>query len=1152
MDLFHTIEKFQKSMKEYLSRFSIKNDNDPISFEKIQQIQLFLSHWSEDLLPFFNECQKEDRDFTKKNQNSTKIYRQQLDTLKKNYSKNIKEATLFKEQISKNLKKDISSATKQTNDAIKQLKLDAHYFKKTSEQKELVLKKEFDAKKEKLDYQKEEAKLSYLAIVQKYNHLLDRKKAELEEEFTSQKKSYEQDYSSLIRQLELKIESSENELNSLLSLLENERNNIKEKYRQESVLLNNNIKKIAEERNLIIDQAKSEYSKAQSNANIEKENQKQSYQAKSQILLKEFVTKINEIDESLNKFKKEYDDKVDQIKRKYYFSVFQITDDFHKELEKVYQKYHFVKQSYDKYTLRLIKYKDKQFQMALNDLKQNTEAELKNITKNYTKSFEEGKNNKSYLEIDKNYALKNIADQEQFDNKYYQEKNSIFENENNYIISTANYQFSQKANLLRCQSQIRTKLLERNFDSIETNYYKKIETIQNKINNYKLEIALANETHEAVVNYQEKKYLDSLHLEEVLNLLEIEKNKLLKEYNESSYKHNIAFWEEKLSTDIKKIELDNERFEKLKELKTDYYKKLLNKNSATAIYSMKKEELNEQYIRQKETINFEKNTELAKEDYCQSLFENDAEFLQDIYGGYHKYLRNVSHLFQKFIDMILKDVNVNEKNIHYFRSFLSSVFEIFITLYQDSLQSITDRVLKIINDRLKFIEEFKYQERYNDLKEKYDADQFVVKEKSNQLLDQIDSYTKTVDNFKQKIFTIVNDNAMLSENKNFKKLKQDEKKYTIYKENELKIAEYREKMENFTKIIQMNQEDLDDCTKKIQKNHFAYENELRGIQKLQYEDSKTYLHYKKVISSFKEHYEEKAKELFRSVLPETIEKKPDIFVLRGIQKKFEHLLNKTDVLYQYDLTNFGKKLHEDRKIQRLELESRYSRILTDYQEDEDKIFERHRNEKSNALKEINADIAHQEQILKKTENDFVFKEKLLEQQHQDRANHLMQMYEEITNQFFLSHEALMDNHKIICKYHQRIEFQDEIRFKMQKNKSIEKNLEEKRQLNEKLSGFIKTKNEEIEHLPIAYKYNTHLLNNETKKKNADLHTSIRQAKIKFNSEHKNIQHRMVLLQVQLRQSKLTNDLNQEKNLKTEKRDDRIHLKKSLKNIKIAL
>lgn len=53
---------------------------------------------------------------------------------------------------------------------------DLHYFLMTSEQNSYLLENDYEEAKKRYDYQKEEAKASYLEIVEKNNRILEEKK----------------------------------------------------------------------------------------------------------------------------------------------------------------------------------------------------------------------------------------------------------------------------------------------------------------------------------------------------------------------------------------------------------------------------------------------------------------------------------------------------------------------------------------------------------------------------------------------------------------------------------------------------------------------------------------------------------------------------------------------------------------------------------------------------------------------------------------------------------------------------------------------------------------------------------------------------------------------------------------------------------------
>ena len=107
-------------------------------------------------------------------------------------------------------------------------------------------------------------------------------------------------------------------------------------------------------------------------------------------------------------------------------------------------------------------------------------------------------------------------------------------------------------------------------------------------------------------------------------------------------------------------------------------------------------------------------------------------------------------------------------------------------------------------------------------------------------------------------------------------------------------------------------------------------------------------------------------------------------------------------------------------------------------------------------------------------------------------------------------------------------------------------------LNYKLKVFLQTKNEEIEHLPIAFKFNSKILNRETKKKNVQLHEDMKEAKNQFNLQKKRIEKNISGLRAHLSQDKFANEYNQKKNIILEQKHHLNTLRQSLKEIEIQL
>ena len=90
---------------------------------------------------------------------------------------------------------------------------------------------------------------------------------------------------------------------------------MKERFRQESISLNNSIRILVDEKNKNIVNARTRYSKSQSASLVEKENKKQNYQVESQKILKDFVFSMTQLDSYASTYKEIYQNNVDKIKK---------------------------------------------------------------------------------------------------------------------------------------------------------------------------------------------------------------------------------------------------------------------------------------------------------------------------------------------------------------------------------------------------------------------------------------------------------------------------------------------------------------------------------------------------------------------------------------------------------------------------------------------------------------------------------------------------------------------------------------------------------------------------------------------------------------------------------------------------------------------
>lgn len=1148
MDLLETLKNFQNEYQKIIQDFQVIDDNDPISPEHMKQLEDSLNQWYQTLKNNFTIQLGFYERYLDKNQDTYAKYTETVDFLNKKLSQNLKSITDYHIEACKKLKEKIEKSKGSYLFTIEQLELDYECFIRTSEQNKIILDEDFEKAKKRYDYQRDEAKDSYLDVVKKKNEILENAKKTLAQNYDESISQYQIEYQELIEKLNHLIDEKSSELEKLSMALENEKNNMKEKYRQESASLNAAIKKFVDDKNKTIDLARNQYNKSMNDAGIERENKKQVYQVKSQALLREFVTKINEIDEQTSQLKKEYDIKSNQIKRDYYSNLFERTKLFHSQLEKIYASSSGA--HLDRYTNHLIQYKNKQYILETNIQKKANELQLLNLTRSHTIALQDNKNNKNFLEIDKNYAIKEITNQEQFDNKYYQEKDNFYESDFNFIVKSANYRFSQKANILRCQSQIRTKLLERNYDSIEANYYKKIEILQNKINSYQLEKKLATELLKLVLEYQKDTYLDHLHLEEVTNLLDIEKNKLLKEFNQAQYEYQIKNIQLERDYGLKKIDLENQKEEKHTQLNKELENELLKKNNVSTSFSIKREELEEKYSKLKAQIKNSNALKTNKEKYLANLRVNDIFYLNQISASFNHFFESFLRVIQDTLHTILN--TEIEANLQYLNSFIHAFFEIFNHLFVGTFEYLYQTILKIIDYRLDYIQKFKYQSSIDTLKENHLEYQTKIKDTKNHILDEMDSANKTIENFKQKIFTLINDNEMLKQNPRYHKKRLDSVTLSAIKENELKIRDYKEKIDDFNQMNKMHADDLDDLNQKTLINSSSYNKEIKKINQMLYHDSLTILNFKGTITNYYKSMMRSFGHCQETLLDEIEEGKDFIKKINRIQKNYQVLLLSCKNQLILNLNHYAKASNDEtlknRAIAKQEWKEETRRFSAQYTKANDNFtkeykltiatYERQVHEQKTLIENT---LAFYDQLLLDAKNTFEKNSSLNQAQINSKINH-----------FLSSYYAMDDNNHHIVSYHRQAIENRDIDFKNNKDQCVNKNNSEKDEINEKLSNFIKTKNEEIEHLPIAFKFNSKMLNKETRKKNNQIHKDLRQAKTDHNLEHKRIDKEINNLKAQLSQEQSSNELTQRQNIAKEKKDHQSSLKQSLKSISIHL
>ena len=234
-----------------------------------------------------------------------------------------------------------------------------------------------------------------------------------------------------------------------------------------------------------------------------------------------------------------------------------------------------------------------------------------------------------------------------------------------------------------------------------------------------------------------------------------------KGYNQSQYEHNISNISLAKDYGFKKIELENQKATDNKDLRIILENLILDKNCASTAFSIKKEELNENFAKIKTQIINNNDLKVSKEAYITNLLENDIHYLEQIMISFTHLFDDLKKSYQTMLKAILEETNIDENNYHYISSIINSILKLYIDFYKNMIVESSSIILDTLHNKMNYIYEFKYKESLDALEEQHTKDVEYINAKKNEIIDKIDSADKTIENFRQKIFTLINDNEML-------------------------------------------------------------------------------------------------------------------------------------------------------------------------------------------------------------------------------------------------------------------------------------------------------------------------------------------------------------------------------------------------------
>lgn len=1095
-----TLDALKTKLLEFLKRSENQSSAEPLTFALLNNLRKSVLEHTKKMNAICNKIKPQKQS-----------YSTAFDSLSKEYSKKEKglEAKLRKDTqdiISKydekinTLKDEIKEKEREIHFEENNILMDIEFFIMASDQNKDMFEAEYNENVSRFNYQIQIASDSYSENTIRFNDLLAKEIEKLEEKYKLALIDYDKDTERIIAHYQKNVD----ELNQILTKKIDEFNKFQAQNRQkrvkESMEFNDKIRNLVSIRNEKNQEARNEYARKQAEAQETKETKRLQYQMESQKISKEFVLNMTALDDRIASLKKEFNDASDQEKRALEYRLLELKKEEEKLLYDLYTS------SSSKKSAKKIKSEYYSYQELE---RKNTDKALSHLEKAYLANSEKTNYQKKLLDLDRTFNMKFIVENETYDNKKFQEINNEFEIDMNHAVQINDLEYNREANKLRSENNLKTLKEERNFDEADALHQIETEKLICQIKSIKYEISSFEEIQKLLHKFEGDKFNTTINFKTVNNLLEIEKCKVLDTLNKSMYNLNVKSSKMVLDTSNKAIDLKNKEYEQKGKAKIKRNRMVLNTEQKLVEYqieSFKRDKALELSVLNR---NFFFELDTLGHDFLASKFELEYKNMMGNLSILSEIVTMFHYMETDLLKILYENVSTRPEYKEIVWPFTNELLSIIFQGYQRALSIFHDTTDSMIHERIEFEESLKYKGFYKNIEANYKEELQGFLDKKEYYTKQINEVTVQLENNKGLLFSL--DNDLYVRRKNVKKSgNYDSELKEIQDTTEQYHAVENENLRLSKKLLVL-QKEVNRIDNQIAQVNLSYTRQQDEIKKMQMTNAQSYFELEKTlerhISSSIADMNVKLKEI--DIDPNEFQN--SITIVKERNETFIRL-SKEFVMGLYQIMNRFSNNEQDAIIKSAEiLEAGYKTDLSEIDRDD-------KNERANAKATyIREDQARQEEIMR-------FDKEVVQasiQMKQSISNHdvlvkkLTSNIQEEMNQanqnFYQDYYAICDNQRdVIEKQKQDIK---NLEAEYQRNRVIifDRFKKSKAQLKSMLEEYISSRNEILQHLPIAERENEKAFHQDDIKKSIELDETYNEIKAQSTTSMKEVVKNMDLI-----------------------------------------
>lgn len=1089
-----TLDALKVKLQDYFKKAETQDSQEPLSFSLLNSLRQAVDTYIKQMNTICSKLKPLKQEYANLLKELSNVYNEKEKMLEEKLKVDTSTIISKYEEKCNALKDEIKEKEREIHFEENNILMDIEFFVMASDQNKEMFEAEYNENVSRFNYQIQIASDSYSENTIRFNNQLEKELEKIESKYKASLVDYDKDTERIIAHYQKNVD----ELNEILAKKIDEFNKYqnlnKQKKVKESMEFNDKIRLLVSKRNEKNQDARNEYARKQAEAQEDKEQKRQEYQAESQKILKEFVLNMTTLDDRIAYLKKEYNDRIDEEQRALQYRLLELKNEEESLLMESYSSPDFKKKA-KKIKAEYFGYQELE--------RKNTNKTLANLKKAYLMNQEKTNYQKKLLDLDRTFNMKSIVENETYDNKKFQEINNEYEIDMNHAVQINDLDYNREANKLRSENNLKTLKEERNADEADALHQIDTEKLICQIKSIKYEIASFEEIKKLLHKFETDKYNTTLNFKTVNNILEIEKCKVLDTLNKSMYDLNVKSSKMVLETSNKAIDLKNKEYEYKNQSKIKRNKLVLNTEQKLVDYQI-------------ESFNRDKELELA-------ILNRNYFFELDTLG--HDYLASKFELEFKEIMMDLSLLTELIQLIHYMQTclmniiyektsnrpeykkavwgFINDVLTLIFQGYQRIISIFHDNTNKLIRERIEFEESLKYKGFYKNIEANY-------KEEYEDFLDRKEIYEKQakdvseeLESNKSILFALDNElyikrKALKNNPSNAKKERQE-----IFEATN-KYKEIENENIILSKKLFVLQKEINRIDNQIGTANLSYTRQQDEIKKMQLTNAQSYFELEKTLerhisssivdmnTRLKE--QEISDEEFKDSI-RIVQEKNEVFnrlsqsFVEGIYQIMNRFANneKEAIIKSANILEAGYKtdlseIDRDDKNERANAKATYQREEQARQE-EITAFDR---ETQNTLNQLKIEISNHDAVVKKLAASI--------QEKMDLANQC----------FYQDYYAICDNQKdIINKQNEDIK---SLESEYQKNRAIifDRFKKSKAQLKVMLEEYISSRNEILQHLPVAEKENEKAFRQDDVKKNIELDERYVEAKAKSTSSMKEV------------------------------------------------